>query len=237
MLRDTSEAEAQAEADVGVFPSPGGEQAVFHDFSTAAAGPPRLKDSYKRVFDPVFVAALHLVLFPFFLVLWTAAPLAIRLESRGPVFYRQQRVGRDGEVFELIKFRTMFDEADSEAPRMLLTRQGDPRVTRVGRFLRRFHLDEFPQVLNVVKGEMSLVGPRPKRTEIVKQHEKEAPGFSTRQRALPGITGLAQLRGNYDCGAKQVLRYDNLYIDSLNPLLDLKLLLITPFVVLARRNR
>ena len=113
----------------------------------------------------------------------------------------------------------------------------DPRTTRVGRVLRPLHLDEMPQLFNILRGDMSLVGPRPERPELVRRFVEEVPEFSSRLRVLPGLTGLAQVRGRYDLHPRHKLRYDNLYIRCISPLLDLKLLALTVVVVIIGRPR
>jgi lipopolysaccharide/colanic/teichoic acid biosynthesis glycosyltransferase len=189
------------------------------------------RDWYKRPFDLTILLVAHLVLLPLFLVLWIALPLAIWLSDRGPVFYTQTRVGKNGKPFRIVKFRTMIMNAErSTGP--VWAAEADPRVTRVGRLLRRFRLDELPQVINILKGEMSLVGPRPERPELVDRFSQDIPEIAARQLVRPGFAGLAQVRGRYSTTPRDKLRYDLLYIRTLNPLLDLKLMFQAVFVVL-----
>ncbi len=124
--------------------------------------------------------------------LFPAIAVAVRLESRGPLVFRQKRVGRDGVIFECLKFRTMHHEPS--APFMQAS-PTDPRVTRVGRFLRRHNLDEMPQFVNVLRGEMSVVGPRPHVPELDDYFQERLPDYNRRTAVVPGITGLAQIRG------------------------------------------
>ena len=164
------------------------------------------------------------------MLLWTAIPAAIWLGDRGPVFYTQVRVGKGGRPFRLIKFRTMIQDAEAETGPVWAGR-ADRRITRIGRFLRRFRLDELPQVINMWKGEMSLVGPRPERPELVESFSREIPDFGQRLMVRPGFAGLAQVRGRYSTRPRHKLRYDNLYIQRMTPWLDIKLLFQSVWVV------
>ena len=173
---------------------------------------------------------------PFWVTLWVLIPLAIWLCDRGPIFYVQRRVGRGGREFTAYKFRTM--QADAERLTGPVWAAGhDPRTTTVGKVLRPLHLDEMPQLLNIIRGDMSLVGPRPERPELVRRFAEEVPGFSSRLRVPPGLTGLAQVRGQYDLHPRHKLLYDNLYVRRLGPCLDLKLLALTVVVVLIGKPR
>ncbi len=191
-------------------------------------------DGYKRTFDVVLIIVGHLILFPVLVLLWTFVPLAIWLEDRGPVFYRQLRMGKGGREFTVVKFRTMIRDAErSTGP--VLTFSGDRRITRVGSALRFLYLDEVPQVVNILKGEMSLVGPRPERPVLMSRIMTGLPEFYLRLRARPGLTGLAQIRGSYNPPQVNKLRYDNLYIEQMSPLLDLKLIGLTLVLVFLLR--
>ena len=182
----------------------------------------RNPERYKRAFDLTLVTLALVLLFPLWLALWVAIVLAIRLESRGPALYRQPRLGRGRRVFDIFKFRTMVEDAE-ERTGPVRAAWRDARTTAAGRVLRRFHLDELPQVLNVIRGEMSLVGPRPERPELARQIERTVPGFSRRLRVRPGIAGLAQAQGTYHMHPRHKLRYDNFYIETMSPWLDMKL--------------
>ena len=155
--------------------------------------------------------------------------ILIKLTSAGPVFYRQRRVGRDGREFELIKFRTMTHDAEAEdGP--VWAQPNDPRVTRVGGMLRRLYIDEFPQWINVLKGDMSVVGPRPERPELMGQILDVVPNFGQRLKAKPGITGIAQINYKYTntmIEARNKLRHDVIYINAASLTLDLQLILRT----------
>ena len=175
----------------------------------------------------------HLLLFPLFVVLWIGISLAIWVGDRGSVFYLQERVGRSGRRFNVIKFRTMILDAESQTG-PIWAEERDSRTTRVGRILRILHLDELPQVINILKGDMSVVGPRPERPELVERFSRDVPGFSERVRVRPGVAGLAQVRGTAQTRPRDKLRYDNLYIETLSPWMDIKLLFLSVWVVLRR---
>lgn len=185
----------------------------------------------KRLFDIVVSAALIVVSLPLLLV----AALAVVLTSPGGVFYRQRRVGRDGGIFQLWKLRTMRADAETETGAVLSSR-GDPRVTGIGRALRAVRVDEIPQLWNVLLGDMSLVGPRPERPEFSEQFEQSVPGYSLRHAVRPGLTGLAQISGEYSSEPEIKLRYDLAYVNNWSLGLDLAVLLRTLPVILTRRG-
>ena len=170
----------------------------------------------RRVLDLVLAGALLLVTSP----LLALAALAIRLESRGPVFYRQLRVGRGGEPFELWKLRTMVPGAEAMGAGIYVV-EGDPRITRVGRMLRRFSLDELPNLVNVLRGEMAIVGPRPTVQEQVDR-------YTDRQRrrleVKPGITGWAQINGRTSLPWPERIELDVWYVEHRSLRLDLRIL-------------
>ena len=164
--------------------------------------------------------------------------LAVRLDSRGPVFYAQERVGRFGDVFRMHKFRTMVVDAEAGGP-VWAAGEEDPRMTRIGRFLRRTHLDELPQLFNVFKGEMSLVGPRPERPHFIEQLNLAVPRYDERLLIKPGMTGLAQVHYRYDASiadVKRKLRFDRLYVKRMCLALDLRILAWTVLVVITGRG-
>ena len=193
---------------------------------------------FKRVFDLCGAAALLILASPLLLLI----ALAIKLDSRGPVFFTQERVGRGGRPFRIIKFRTMFTDAEERLAACLrdpanlrkwLTYRkldNDPRVTRVGRLLRRFSLDELPQLLNVLKGEMSLVGPRPALAEEIEAYYGEKAHFYTAVR--PGLTGLWQVSGRNRLSFAERVKLDLWYVENWSPWLDLVILLRTVPAVL-----
>jgi len=178
----------------------------------------------KRFMD-ILVSALGLIIST---PLWPLIALVAKLDSRGPVFYIQRRVGRGGREFSLIKFRSMIDKAEEKGP--LWAKDNDKRITRVGRVLRRLHLDEWPQLLNVIRGKMSLVGPRPERPEFVEKLEEAIPGFGRRHEVKPGITGWAQVKFPYASTfeeSEKKLEYDLYYISRQGLMFDLKILCLT----------
>jgi len=185
-----------------------------------------LQGGGKRCFDLV----LGLLLFCLTLPLLLCAMLAIWLESlgRAPVIYRQQRVGLHGRPITILKLRTMRVDAERNGPRTTL--DNDPRVTLLGRLLRRFRIDELPQLVNVLRGEMSLVGPRPERPEFVAQYQRQINGYSQRHSVKPGLTGLAQICQGYTDdaeGALIKLSYDLIYIRRSSLVWDLLIVLWT----------
>jgi lipopolysaccharide/colanic/teichoic acid biosynthesis glycosyltransferase len=173
-----------------------------------------------------FLAIVGLLAFlPLLLVL----AFLIKLTSKGPVFFRQPRVGRQGRIFEIIKLRTMLLDAE-QTTGPIWAKPNDPRITPVGKFLRMTHLDEVPQLLNVIKGEMSIVGPRPERPVFVDRFRNQIPYYSERLRVKPGITGLAQVCHKYDetlRDVKRKLAYDLLYIQRSCLMVDVAILFMT----------
>jgi exopolysaccharide biosynthesis polyprenyl glycosylphosphotransferase len=185
----------------------------------------------KRAFDLTFSALGLLLSLP----LAIPVALAIKLNSPGPVFYIQERVGFAGRIFKVIKFRTMVDGAENQSGAVLAS-ENDPRVTYVGRLLRRFRIDEIPQLLNVFRGTMSFVGPRPERPNFVETFLEQVPGYNERHKVKPGVTGLAQVRSYYDTTPEKKLKYDLAYIYNYSFSLDLLILLQTIKTVLLRKG-
>jgi sugar transferase (PEP-CTERM system associated) len=186
----------------------------------------------KRVFDVVASLMLLLVAWPFMVL----TALAIRIESgrNAPIFYRQVRVGKNWQLFQVIKFRSMRTDAEKDG-RPQWARQNDDRITRVGRFIRKTRIDELPQLFNVLKGEMSFVGPRPERPEFVEKFAETIPYYSERHRVKPGITGWAQLCYPYGSGyqdAIEKLQYDLYYVKNYSLFLDFLIMLQTVEVVI-----
>ncbi|HOC93660.1 MAG TPA: exopolysaccharide biosynthesis polyprenyl glycosylphosphotransferase [bacterium] len=173
----------------------------------------------KRAMDAVVAGVALVALAPVMAV----AAAAVIATSRGPVFYSQERVGRGGRMFRILKFRTMAVGAEEETGPALCG-EDDPRVTRAGRVLRNLKIDELPQLINVLKGEMSVVGPRPERPEFVAEFEAGLPAYANRKLALPGMTGLAQVYGRYETDAAMKLKYDLIYIYNYSPGLDVKIM-------------
>jgi exopolysaccharide biosynthesis polyprenyl glycosylphosphotransferase len=182
----------------------------------------------KRIFDLIFASCVLLVSSPLFLLI----SLLIKLDSRGPIFYFQERVGMDGEIFQVIKFRSMRINAE-KATGPIWSKKNDTRTTRIGKILRRFSLDELPQFINVIKGDMSIVGPRPERAYFVEQFKKRIPRYLERHRVKTGLTGWAQvngLRGNTPIEDRT--RYDIYYVENWSLVFDLKIILKTIHAVL-----
>jgi len=190
------------------------------------------RGAYKSWFDRTVLVMAHLLLLPLWLLLWTFIPLFIWLGDRGPVFFRQERAGKHGRVFTILKFRTMVSNADRMGPAW--TTDADPRVTRVGKLLRRTALDELPEVLNIWKGEMSLVGPRALDVAEQGSLEESIPGFEQRLQVSPGLTGLAQIYDRSD-NAYDKFRYDLSYLDRMSPWLDVRLLVLSVWNTLGAR--
>ncbi|MFH0990465.1 MAG: undecaprenyl-phosphate glucose phosphotransferase [bacterium] len=182
----------------------------------------------KSVFDLLFSAIVIILVSPIILLI----ALLIKLSSKGPVFYRQERVGLDGDPFQLIKFRTMRIDAEQTTGPVWASKN-DPRTTGIGKFLRRFSLDELPQLFNVLQGEMSIVGPRPERTFFVEQFKKQIPKYLDRHRMKTGMTGWAQvngLRGN--APIEERTKFDIYYIENWSLVFDIKIILKTIRTVL-----
>ncbi len=168
----------------------------------------------KQIIDTLFSLWALFILSPLFIVV----AVFIRLESKGPIFYKQERIGFGGKPFMIIKFRTMQVDAEKNGPQWAY--QNDSRITRVGHYLRKYRIDEIPQFINILRGEMSLIGPRPERNIFIEEFEKELPYFRTRLQVKPGATGWAQINGGYDLSPKEKLAYDLYYIDHYSFALD-----------------
>ncbi|MGM9549870.1 MAG: sugar transferase [Faecousia sp.] len=158
---------------------------------------------------------------------------AIKLEDGGPVFYKQKRMTRGGKEFEMLKFRSMIVDAEKYAGAVLAT-EDDPRITKVGKVIRAMRLDELPQLLNILKGDMSIVGPRPERKCLADEISKEIPEFCFRLKVRGGLTGYAQIYGKYNTSAYDKLRLDMMYIEDYSPLLDIKLIILTLRIIFSK---
>ena len=189
----------------------------------------------KRFMDLVLSVLFFVTGLPFYIIFG----LLIKLDSKGPVLFKQIRAGLQNSSFLLYKFRSMGFHAEADTG-PIWTAQNDPRITKVGRFLRRFRFDEFPQLLNVLKGEMSLVGPRPERPFFVEKLKQEYPFYLRRLKVRPGITGWAQIKHPYDEHLEDVrenLRYVFYYIENVGLRLDLKIIIRTVRVMLSGKGR
>jgi exopolysaccharide biosynthesis polyprenyl glycosylphosphotransferase len=191
----------------------------------------RINWPLKRLLDLVGGALLLVLSLP----VLAACAIAVRATSPGPVLYRQTRMGRGQRPFTLLKLRTMQVDAEAESGEVL-AQPGDPRLTQIGAFLRRFRLDEIPQLLNVLQGTMSLVGPRPERPGFVQRYLQEIPGYAERFSLAPGLTGLAQVNGDYHSMPQNKLRYELAYMANWTLWLDLSILLRTVKIVLTSRG-
>ena len=188
------------------------------------------EESLKRTLD-VLVSLLILIIG---LPVWLLVAIFIRLDSTGPVLYGQERVGRNGRRFRIFKFRSMHADAEKKSGPVWASKR-DPRVTRVGKIIRRLHIDEVPQFINVLRGDMSLVGPRPERSFFVERLAAELPLYKRRLKVRPGITGWAQVKHKYDESIEDVkvkLKYDLFYIENMSWRMDLKILFNTFYVML-----
>ncbi len=190
------------------------------------------QEAAKRVLDLILALTAAVVTLPFFAVI----ALAVKITDRGPVFYTQTRLTKNGKPFEIYKFRTMIQNAEAVSGARLAAEK-DPRILPVvGTLLRRTRLDELPQIYNILKGDMSIVGPRPERPELAAEIEKEIPEFSYRLKVKAGLTGYAQVYGKYNTTSYDKLKLDLTYIRNYSMLLDLKLILMTPKIMLMKES-
>ncbi len=185
----------------------------------------------KRTMDVVLSFAAAVITLPFFAVIGAA----IKLTDGGPVFYKQVRLTKDRKEFEIYKFRTMIQNAEAESGARLASEK-DPRILPVGRFLRATRLDELPQIYNILKGDMSIVGPRPERPELAAEIEVEIPEFRYRLKVKAGLTGYAQVYGKYNTTSYDKLKLDLTYIRNYSVLLDLKLIIMTPKIMFMKES-
>lgn len=191
-----------------------------------------IEQQWTKRAEDITVALIMLVLFaPVFLI----AAIGIKCTDGGPVFYKQERLTKDGAVFMIYKFRTMVVDAEKMSGAVLATER-DPRILPVGRILRATRLDELPQLLNILKGEMSVVGPRPERPELAAEIEKKIPEFSYRLKVKAGLTGYAQVYGKYNTNSYDKLKLDLMYIRRFSLLLDFKMILMTPKIMLLKES-
>lgn len=204
----------------------------FGGISLLGIAEPPLHQSYNRLMKKImdlFGAGFGLIILSPLLLIIT---LLIKITSKGPVIYKQKRYGEDGRIFTVYKFRTMCQGADDEGP--MWTKKADPRRTKIGSFLRATNIDELPQLYNVLKGEMSLVGPRPEQPHFVDQFKENIPRYMSRHLIKSGLTGWAQVNGlRGDTSIEERIKYDLYYIENWSVLLDIKILIMTLF---ARKN-
>jgi len=188
----------------------------------------------KRIFDCFFALILLIISLPF----WLLIALAVKISSLGPVFYRQIRIGQNGESFKLTKFRTMVKDAEKEGPKM--AQENDSRITKIGKFLRKTRIDEIPQLWNIIKGEMSFVGPRAERPEFHEELKKQIPFYQERYLIKPGLSGWAQIRHGYSSSIAdnfEKIQYDLYYVKNRSFPFDLGIVLKTINIVLKGGGR
>ena len=185
----------------------------------------------KRIMDLVLCLLMMIPATPIMLLI----ALAIKLEDGGPVLYKQARVSLDNKVFDILKFRSMIVNAEKDG-KSIPAKGGDPRITKVGHFIRATRLDELPQLLNIIKGDMSLVGPRPERVEHMHKYGKTVPEFDFRTKVKGGLTGYAQIYGKYNTSPYDKLRLDMMYIENYSITLDIKLILMTLRIIFSKES-
>ena len=184
----------------------------------------------KRLLDlsMVFGGLLFPLLWPLWIVIIFIIPSLIWLEDRGPIFYSQNRIGKNKKIFKVYKFRTMIPDAEKISGAVWSTKN-DPRITKIGHILRKTALDEIPQLLNIIKGEMSFVGPRAERPELHNEFTKTIPEFDERLKVTPGLSGLAQIRGSYDLEPSEKIKFDIEYIEKMSLFFDIKIIIFSVF--------
>ena len=184
----------------------------------------------KRAMDIVFSLLGLVIAAPFMLVI----AILIKAYDGGPVFYKQERLTQDGRIFQILKFRSMKVQSENKGARLAM--KDDDRITPVGRVLRQIHFDELPQIFNILKGDMSLVGPRPERPEIARQYLEEIPEFNYRLKVKAGLTGYAQVYGKYNTTPYDKLKLDLTYIETYSFVQDIKLLMLTFKILFQKEN-
>ncbi|CEK31310.1 glycosyltransferase [[Clostridium] sordellii] len=185
-----------------------------------------LYEILKRILDIISSLLGLIVAIPIILVI----AIIIKVEDNGPVFYSQQRLGKDEKNFFVYKLRSMRVDAEKYGGAQW-AQKDDPRITKIGKFIRKTRIDEIPQLFNILKGDMSLIGPRPERPELTYKFNKEIPGFIDRLVIKPGLTGLAQVNGGYDISPEEKLKWDIIYIKNRNIFLDISIVFKTIGVV------
>ncbi len=175
----------------------------------------------KRILDLIIIIPITIIALPFMAI----TALCIKLEDRGPILYKQERLTKNGEHFYVYKFRSMIVNAEKAGAQ--LASKNDNRITKVGNVIRKIRFDELPQILNILKGDMSIVGPRPERPEIAEDYVKDYPEFKYRLKVKAGLTGYAQIFGKYNTTPEDKVKMDIMYIQNYSLLLDIKLIILT----------
>lgn len=183
----------------------------------------------KRIIDFILSVIALIFLIPLFIIIG----VAIKLESKGPIFYKQTRVGKNEKEFKIYKFRTMIDKAEFKGKGLYFDGENDPRITKVGKILRKTSVDEIPQIINIILGDMSIIGPRPMIIPLYDKLNKEQ---RLRSRVLPGITGLAQVNGRNSIPWSKRIELDNEYCDNIGLIMDIKIFFKTIKVVFLKEN-
>ena len=195
---------------------------------------PPWQKNLKRFFDICFSASMLVLLSPIYAIL----AIGVRMSSKGPIFYSQERIGIHGRPFTIYKFRSMYTDAENHGPR--LSSEDDPRITRFGGFLRKYRLDEFPQFWNVLIGNMSIVGPRPERQFFIDQLLIVAPNYRHLHKVRPGITSWGQIKYGYAENIDQMverMKFDILYIENMSVAMDFKIIFYTVLIMLQGRGK
>lgn len=177
-----------------------------------------------------FWALIIFGVIPFAMVITLFFSLLIMMESEGGPFYSQKRLGKDGKCFKIYKLRSMYIDAEKDGPQWASA--NDNRITKVGKFIRKTRIDELPQIWNILKGDMTIIGPRPERPELISEFEKDIPNFRDRLAIKPGLTGWAQINGGYELTPAEKLNYDLYYITNRSFVLDFKIMVNTIKIIL-----
>lgn len=183
---------------------------------------PKSKLIGKRICDVIFGTIFGIISLPIILIFG----ILVKITSKGPVFFKQQRVGYMGRPITIVKLRSMYNDAEKKTG-AVWAKKDDPRVTKIGHFMRKTRIDELPQFWSIIKGDMSLVGPRPERFILTEEFSKRWPGFSRRLRIIPGLTGYAQIHGGYDLKPNEKCKLDNYYIEHWSLKFDFRIALET----------
>tara|TARA_Y100001970_G_scaffold197312_1_gene240065 strand:- start:7758 stop:8372 length:615 start_codon:yes stop_codon:yes gene_type:complete len=186
----------------------------------------------KRGLDIILLIVGFLIFAPIFVVIIFLVVLSILIEDGRPVFYTQKRYGKNKKIFKLYKFRSMIKNAEQRTGAVWALKDKDPRLTKTGKFIRKYAIDEMPQLINIFKGDISFVGPRPERPELFNEFAIIFPDFKKRLLVPQGLTGIAQLLGTYDASPKNKIRYDLIYIKNQSLLMDIKIIILSVIISL-----